>query len=519
MKGVSKAATSNTERLTRSTVWLKARWAAVAAGLMAMSSMAGAATTQPPEGAASKAQRTEVPPPTSAASHPSAGPTSFAPIVKKVSPSVVQVDTTVRSRGRSTSEAPWSVPPSLRRYFEEWFSPPGRAPRLDVPLRRGIASGVIVNEDGYILTNDHVVDGAEEVRVSLSDGRRFTAKVIGRDPQTDLAVLKVEASKLPALELADSDRVQVGDVVLAIGNPFGIGQTVTAGIVSALGRTTLGLDYEDLIQTDAAINPGNSGGALVDGEGRLIGINTAILSRTGGYQGIGFAIPSNLARFVMEQLIPTGKVTRGYLGVIVQELTPALAEQFKVKEPKGVLLSDVTANSPADKAGLKAGDVIVEFDGKAVTDTRQFKLQVARVQPGTTVPVKILRDGQAKNLQVKVGQLPSQPPRAAAPQPEPSDTETLKGVGVTDLDARTRRQFGIPPHIQGALVVEVDPSSASAKAGLKPGDVILEINRQRVHSAQDAVRLTQNPKTRTTLVRLWSQGQIRYLVVDETKSP
>jgi len=492
----------------------------VAAGavVMAVASLAGAgaATPQPQSGA--KRDAAEVRIVGRPDVRPGPGVTSFAPIVKKVSPSVVQVDTAVRLRRPAVGLAPWPAPPTWRRYFGDVPSPPGREPRLEFPLRRGLASGVIVSEDGYILTNDHVVDGADEVKVTLQDGRSFTAKVIGRDPQTDLAVLKVEATGLPALELADSDGVQVGDVVLAIGNPFGIGQTVTAGIVSAVGRATLGLDYEDFIQTDAAINPGNSGGALVDAEGRLIGINTAILSRTGGYQGIGFAIPSNLARFVMDQLIQTGRVTRGYLGVIIQDLTPALAEQFKLKETKGALVSDVQPGSPAEKAGLKAGDVIIEFDGKPVTDSRHLKLQVARVSPGSTVQVKVLRDGAPKTVQVNVGRLPGQPFEARARQPEPSDTEALKGVGVTDLDARTRRQFGIPPHIQGALVVEVEPGSASAAAGLKPGDAILEINRSPVRNAQDAVRLTQNPKRLTTLVRIWSHGQIRYLVVDESKS-
>ena len=298
------------------------------------------------------------------------------------------------------------MPDLLRRFFGDQSQ--GRMPRRNsgMPRQEGVGSGVIATKDGYILTNNHVVDGADEVKVALQDGREFTAKVIGRDPKSDVAVIKIDATDLPAVPMADSDKVEVGDVVLAIGNPFGIGQTVTTGIVSAKGRGNMGLDYEDFIQTDAAINPGNSGGALVDADGRLIGINTAILSRSGGNQGIGFAIPVNLARDVMGSLIKDGQVTRGYLGVMIQDLTPALAKEFKLKDTTGALIGDVTPKGPADKAGLKSGDLLVEFNGKTVTDSRHLKLEVARTQPGETVPVKILRDGTSKTLEVTVKTLP-----------------------------------------------------------------------------------------------------------------
>src|SRR5881296_3501406 len=276
---------------------------------------------------------------------------SFAPVVKKVAPGVVKVFTTTRAHNTAyngPSGLPDNMDEMFRRFFGDQFE--GRSPRrnFSVPRQQGIGSGVVVTKDGYILTNNHVVDGADEVKVALQDGREFTAKVIGRDPKSDVAVIKVDAKDLPAVPMADSDKVEVGDVVLAVGNPFGIGQTVTTGIVSATGRGgAIGLDYEDFIQTDAAINPGNSGGALVDTEGRLIGINTAILSRTGGNQGIGFAIPANLARDAMQGLIKDGHVTRGYLGVMIQDLTPALAKEFKLKEPHGALVGDVTPDSPA----------------------------------------------------------------------------------------------------------------------------------------------------------------------------
>src|SRR5437899_119876 len=332
---------------------------------------------------------------------------SFAPVVKKVAPAVVKVFTTTRIHNTGFNGMPDNMDDMLRRFFGDQFE--GRTPRRNhgPTKQEGIGSGVVVTKDGYILTNNHVVDGADEVKVALQDGRDFTAKVIGRDPKSDVAVIKIEAKDLPAVTMADSDKVEVGDVVLAVGNPFGIGQTVTTGIVSATGRAgAVGLDYEDFIQTDAAINPGNSGGALVDADGRLIGINTAILSRSGGNQGIGFAIPANLARDVMQSLVKDGHVTRGYLGVMIQDVTPALAKEFKLKDSAGALIGDVVPKSPADKAGLKSGDVIVEIKGKKVTDSRHLRLEVARTKPGESVPVKGLRDGGTKTFVVTVEELP-----------------------------------------------------------------------------------------------------------------
>src|SRR5437667_6902758 len=344
--------------------------------------------------------------------------TSFAPVVKKVAPGVVKVFTTTRVHNTAFSGAPDGMDDMLRRFFGDPFE--GRTPRRNysVPRQQGIGSGVVVTKDGYILTNNHVVDGADEVKVALQDGREFTAKVIGRDPKSDVAVIKVDAKDLPAVPMADSDKVEVGDVVLAIGNPFGIGQTVTTGIAAATGRAgAVGLDYEDFIQTDAAINPGNSGGALVDAEGRLIGINTAILSRSGGNQGIGFAIPVNLARDVMESLVKDGHVTRGYLGVMIQDVTPDLAKEFKLKDSNGALVGDVTPKSPAEKAGLKNGDIIVEFNGKKVTDSRHLKLEVARVKPGESVPLKVLRDGSTKTHNKAVKDMPGSERVAKADRP------------------------------------------------------------------------------------------------------
>ena len=318
--------------------------------------------------------------------------------------------------------------------------------------------------------------------------------------------------------MADSEKVQIGDVVLAVGNPFGVGQTVTSGIVSATDRGDVGIeDYEDFIQTDAAINPGNSGGALVDIDGRLIGINTAIMSRSGGSQGMGFAIPSDLARTVMEDLIKDGRVTRGYLGVMIQSITPALADEFKLKDNKGALIGDVLPGGPADKAGFKDGDVVVRFNGHAVIDSRRLRLEVAETKPGTTAPVEILRNGDKQNLEVIVKALPGSDELAEAGSGNDKDTGTLNGVGVGDLDQATRDQFHVPKVVKGAVVTQVDPGSAAADAGLKPGDVIEEINRHPITNADDAVRLTEKATSKQTLVRVWENGGSHYVVVDESK--
>ncbi len=439
--------------------------------------------------------------------------TSFAPIVKQVAPSVVKVE--VNIPGKETETSP-GLPdnPFFRQFFGNQFYGPHK---MITPPEQGVGSGVIVTKDGYILTNNHVVDNADKVHVTLNDGREFTAKVVGKDPKSDLAVIKIDAHDLPAVVFADSSKAEIGDVVLAIGNPFAIGQTVTKGIISATGRATMGLDYEDFIQTDAAINPGNSGGALVDAEGRLVGINTAIYSRGGGNQGIGFAIPTDLARGIMVSLIEYGKVTRGYLGVRIQDITPLLAKEFNLKSDQGALLGEVVPNGPADKAGLKDGDVILSFNGTPITDSRHLKLEVAGVAPGEKVPVEIVRDGSHKTVEVKLKELPGDEQMAKNTLGDNSqDNGTLQGVGVGDVNAEARQQFNIPENIKGAVVTEVAPDSASAQAGLKAGDVIMEINHHAVASADDAVKLTERPKDKVTLLRVWSGDGSHYIVVDES---
>jgi serine protease Do len=375
---------------------------------------------------------------------------------------------------------------------------------------------VIVTEDGYILTNSHLVTDPGEVAVALEDGRQFKAKVIGLDPKSDIAVLKIDAQHLPTVPLAESRSVRVGDAVLAFGYPFGVGQTVTHGIVSAIDRDGIGIeDYERFIQTDAPINLGNSGGALVDVTGHLIGINTAILTSSGGNQGVGFAVPSDLARRVMADLMKYGYVVRGYLGVETQDLTPELANEFKLHGATGVLVGGVAPNGPAEKAGLEVGDVITAFDGREVRDVRQLKLSVADAKPGQTVLIAVLRDGSAKPVRVTVGQASANDFLARTdPTSYEQDPGALQGVIIGELNNELRHQLNIPGNVQGALVFGVTSFSLAAEAGLKPGDVIESINRQEVSNGGEASRLAQATRNKRLLLRVWGNGSNHFLLVE-----
>lgn len=474
------------------------------------------------------------------------GITSFAPVVKKVAPSVVTIYST-KTVKQNLSMSPLFNDPFFRRFFggpdeEEELMPPGprnrgsrrpAQPQQRELKEQSLGSGVIVSADGYILSNNHVVEGADEVKVALSGSDdEFIAKVIGTDPQTDISVLKIEAKNLQPITITDSDQLQVGDVVLAVGNPLGVGQTVTMGIVSATGRG-LGnqiLAYEDFIQTDAAINRGNSGGPLVDAEGRLVGINTVILSPSGGSIGIGFAIPANMARYALDAIVREGKVTRGYLGIQLHpEISQSMAKAFGLKERAGALVDDVMPNSPASKAGFEPGDVITEFNGRKVPDSRQLRLWVSQTAPNTKASFKVVRDGKEQRLSATLGELPTQRlsggPGSPQPQREQS-SEALEGVEVGDLDARTRRQMGVPQNVQGALVTAVDPNSTAAEAGLRQGDVIQEINRKAVRNAQEAIDLSEKLKSdENILLRIWAapragtgEGVSRYVVVEPDKT-
>jgi serine protease Do len=372
---------------------------------------------------------------------------------------------------------------------------------------------VIVSPDGYILTNNHVVAGASEIKVFLSDKREFKGKVVGTDPKTDVAVVKINATKLPTVTLGDSSKLQVGDYTLAIGDPSGIGETVTMGIVSATGRGGLDIeDYEDFIQTDAAINPGNSGGALINARGELIGINTAILSGSGGgNQGIGFAIPINMARYVMDEILKHGRVTRGYLGVVIQNVTPALAKAFDVPQVSGVLVSDVEKNGPGAQAGLERGDIILAVDGQPVDNVNNLRLRIAQTMPGTTVHLKILRSGQEREVAVKLGELPEKASQAAPGQPGAGSL--MQGVQVQTLTADIAQQLGISPATKGVVVTSVDPGSAAAAAGLQRGDVIEQVNRQPVGSAREYERAVNQAGKQPVVLLVNRGGTTSFIVV------
>jgi len=447
---------------------------------------------------------------------------TFAPVVKKVAPSVVSIYSTKTVKVNARRNPLFDHP-----MFREFFGEDGeqQEPKSNRPRKfeeTGLGSGVIVSENGYILTNNHVVDGADEIKVSLA-GRKeeYVAQIIGKDEKTDIAILKIDAKGLPAITMTSSDNLEVGDVVLAVGNPFGVGQTVTMGIVSATQRRGLGIvGYEDFIQTDASINPGNSGGALVDAEGRLVGMPTAIFSRSGGNQGIGFAVPVNMARFVMERLIDGGKVVRGYMGLLPQPITPDLAKLFKLKSLNGALVGEVMPNSPAAKAGLRDGDAIIEFNNRKVGDDNELRLMSSQTAPGTKVPVKLIRDEKEKTVDVVLGELPTNLMAARTPDSKPAPApreDALEGVEVGDLDTETRRQFSIPTNVQGAVVTKVDPDSPAFRDGLRAGAVIMSIGRKPVKNADDAVRLSEGISTKLVLLHVWFNGSSRFITVDESK--
>lgn len=437
----------------------------------------------------------------------------FAPIVKAALPAVVNISTSKVVRTQDVPFAPFLDDPFFRRFFEDLWR--------DVPRERresSLGSGVIVSPDGYILTNNHVIEGASDIKVYLSDKREFKGRVVGTDPRTDIAVLKIDEKNLPTLVLGDSSKLQVGEFVLAIGNPFGVGETVTMGIVSATGRG-IGLieggeGYEDFIQTDAAINPGNSGGALINARGELIGINTAILSRgSPGNIGIGFAVPINLARYVMEQILKNGRVIRGYLGVVIQPVTPALAKALGLKEPRGALVAEVSPNSPASKAGISREDVIIEFNGEPVVDSRSFRVRVAQTPPGTTVRLKLLRDGKEREVTVTLGELPAELQRASSGGPQ-EEGSPLEGVAVEELTPQMARRLGLPAYTRGVVVVEVNPNSPAAEAGLMSGDVIQEVNRRPINSVADFERAIRQVGRDTVLLVVNRRGNRLYIAVE-----
>lgn len=431
---------------------------------------------------------------------------TIADVVERVVPSVVSISSTRVARAQ---QMPFEDP-----FFRFFFGPGRGGPREQ--REQGLGSGVIVGE-GLVVTNNHVIDHADEIKIATQDHRQFEAELIGADPKTDLALLRIkgEAKGLKPIALGDSSRLRLGDVVMAIGNPFGVGQTVTMGIVSAKNRSDLGIeDYEDFIQTDAAINPGNSGGALVDMEGNLIGINTAILSRSGGNVGIGFAIPSNMARPIVESLMQHGKVVRGWLGVAIQAVDADLAKVLNLPENSGVLVSDVNKDTPAAKAGVRRGDVIMSVDDHKVRTTGELRNAIAAAGANRTVRLRILREGKELTLNVALTEMPSKLSGSEEVSGAPGSKAAPElGMQVQPLTPDLKKKLEVPPEInQGVVITDLAPSSDAAQAGLRPGDVILEINRTKVTSPNELERAWQSTKG-NLLALVLRKGTTNYLVI------
>ena len=447
----------------------------------------------------------------------------FAAVVEPLLPAVVNISSSKMVKAEH-SESPFGDDPFFRQFFGNPGNPNdngegnGNAPGATEPKEQrehSLGSGVVVSPDGYILTNNHVVDGATDIEVSLKDKRQLKAKVVGADPSTDIAVLKIPATGLATVTIGESSKARIGDIVLAIGDPFGVGETVTMGIVSATGRRNLNIEgdggYEDFIQTDASINPGNSGGALVNTRGELIGINTAIISNGGGgNQGIGFAVPIDMARKVMEQLISTGKVTRGYLGVMIQPLTPALAKAFDLPSAQGALVGDVTPDSPGAKAGLQKGDVISSINGTEVSDSYDLRLRISQSTPGDTVKLGIIRDGKPMNMTAKLSEFPEKVAEAVA---TPSSENSLEGVQVEELSSAIAQQLGLPSSTRGVVVGSVDPNSQAAEGGLERGDVVQEVNHSPITNLDQFRAAVRAAGNKSLLLLVNKKGSTAYVVI------
>ena len=434
---------------------------------------------------------------------------AFTEIVSAVSPAVVNISTTKVRQIETDSlfDDPFF---DLFRPFNDFGMPKKWK-------EKSLGSGVIVSSDGYIITNNHVVEKGEEIRVTLFDKSTFKGKLVGADPKTDIAIIQIDANSLPTLKWGDSEELQVGEFVLAIGNPYSLNPTVTMGIISAVGRANVGIaDYEDFIQTDAAINPGNSGGPLVNVKGELIGINTAIFSRTGGYQGIGFAVPSNMVRVIMDQLVQQGKVTRGWIGVTIQELTPELSQKFGADRTQGALVSDVMKGGPAAKAGLKRGDIIIAFNGKIVKDVSNLRNMVAQSKIGNEVKIKILRSGKEYAIKVKIIEFP-RAREVAAILPDQSTAKSgsgvLTGITIMDLTKETLRQLGFNKNESGVVVVKVEAGSPADEAQIRKGDIIKEINKKKIENVENFNKITSNMKKSETVLLFINRSGKRFYVV------
>jgi serine protease Do len=443
--------------------------------------------------------------------------TSFAPVVKRAMPAVVNISSSKVVKRQQMPGGMLDDP-----FFRQFFG--GRIPQQQQPRSQretSLGSGVVVSADGYILTNNHVVDGATDVKVAFFDKHEYPAKIVGSDKFADIAVLKIDKTGLTPLPFADSGHAQVGDIVLAVGNPFGLGQTVTMGIISAMGRAGLGIErFEDFIQTDAPINRGNSGGALIDTRGELVGINTAILAgETGGNEGIGFAIPANLAHSLMDQILKKGKVSRGYMGILPQQLTPDMAKAFNIPNDKGVAIARVEPDSPAMKGGVKVGDVITAINGNPVEDVNAFRLQIAGFEPGTTVNLKIARGGQTLTVPVKLGEF-DEKADATGERPEiqgKGEKGALGGVSVEALNSDIREQLQLPAGTSGVIITDVDEDSAASAAGLHSGDLIIQVNHRDVKSVADFNAAVKAGAARESTLLLVKRGPGTQFVVVPNK--
>ncbi len=477
-------------------------------------------------------------------------PISYADVVEKILPSVVTIFPSSPVGGMDFSEEDLQqIPPQFRDFFYRHFGLPREsdpferrgdprrrnqpAPRQEAPRQRGVGSGVIITSDGYILTNNHVVEGADDIEVAVETGgvsRTYKAKVVGTDPLTDVGLIKIEAKGLTPAVMGDSSLLRVGDVVLAAGAPMQLNLSVTQGIVSALGRSNMRIvgqgrlaGFEDFIQTDAAINPGNSGGPLVDALGRVVGINTAILSRSGMNGGIGFAIPVNMALSIVDDLLDEGQVRRGYLGVQIEDLDAEKSELLGLEDQGGALVRMVGGDSPADKAGLEPGDVIVSVAGNRVDNSARLRLLVSSHKPGTSIPLEVLRNGERITLTAKLDELPAEAlaagdaslmPRGKAPE---VNGEIIPGLRVSELTASVRKQKQVPDSVTGLVVDEVDPDSRAAAMGIQKGDVIQEINRTAVEGIKEARELVKGTQ-RTVLLRVYRDGDTMLVMVGLDKS-
>lgn len=426
-------------------------------------------------------------------------PANFSELAEKVRPGVVNIQVVKKIKNidfgfRHFSGAPFGE----KNPFGDFFGPFSEENPPRGFEQRGVGSGFVMNRDGYILTNNHVVEDADQIKVKLTNGKEYDGKIIGRDPKTDLALIKIKASSdLQPLNLGNSDDLKVGSWVIAVGSPFGLEQTVTAGIVSAKGRVIGSGPYDNFIQTDASINPGNSGGPLINMKGEVVGINTAIIASG---RGIGFAIPINMAKEIAPQLQEKGHVTRGWLGVSIQEVTPALAKSFDLKEKKGALVAQVVSGSPAEKAGIEQGDVIVEFDGKEVTDSKDLPRIVASTPIGKAVTIKLLRNGKALDRQVKVGEMEEKVEVAESP------SHKSLGITVQNLTPEIAKGLGIKKDT-GVVVTRVEPGSPAADAGIQTGDLVREVNRKPVKNVEDFVQKVEKAKGQDNILLLIQRGQ------------